>query len=169
MSQVAIYKCKNPETTPQMLLEHVEAITDSLMSPALATADVPDSEQVSKLLSEAKTQAFQLREDASTMESYTRSNASWQSHSAAVDQMKEHINAAGRTLTKLEDARHTASPWQATAMDRVKPLLKEIAPIPKPLSSYINKNPKRLFMNEYKDHRNRSEEHTSELQSLRHL
>ena len=70
------------------------------MSPALATADVPDSEQVSKLLSEAKTQAFQLREDASTMESYTRSNASWQSHSAAVDQMKEHINAAGRTLTK---------------------------------------------------------------------
>ena len=30
MSQVAIYKCKNPETTPQMLLEHVEAITDSI-------------------------------------------------------------------------------------------------------------------------------------------
>jgi hypothetical protein len=31
------------------------------------------------------------------MESYTRSNASWQSHSAAVDQMKEHImlEAAG--------------------------------------------------------------------------
>jgi hypothetical protein len=98
-----------------------------VMSPALATANVPDSEQVSKLLSEAKTQAFQLMEDASTMESYTRSNASWQSHPAAVDQMKEHINAAGRTLTKLEDARHTASPWQATAMDRVKPLLKEIA------------------------------------------
>jgi hypothetical protein len=57
----------------------------------------------------------------------SRSNASWQSHSAAVDQIKEHINAAGRTLTKLEDARHTASPWQATAMDRVKPLLMEIA------------------------------------------
>jgi HSP20 family molecular chaperone IbpA len=30
MSQVAIYKCKNPETTPQTLLEHVEAITDSI-------------------------------------------------------------------------------------------------------------------------------------------
>jgi HSP20 family protein len=30
MSQVAIYKCKNLETTPQMLLEHVEAITDSI-------------------------------------------------------------------------------------------------------------------------------------------
>lgn len=30
MSQVAIYKCKNPETTPQTLLEHMEAITDSI-------------------------------------------------------------------------------------------------------------------------------------------
>ena len=32
MSQVAIYKCKNPETT--MLLEHVEAITDSIQKRA---------------------------------------------------------------------------------------------------------------------------------------
>jgi HSP20 family protein len=30
MSQVAINKCKNPETTPQTLLEHLEAITDSI-------------------------------------------------------------------------------------------------------------------------------------------
>ena len=35
MSQVAIYKCKNPETTPQMLLEHVEAITDSIRKRAI--------------------------------------------------------------------------------------------------------------------------------------
>ena len=38
--------------------------------------------------------------------------------SAAGDQMKERINAAGRTLTKLEGAQHPPSPWQATAMDR---------------------------------------------------
>jgi len=30
MSQVAINKCKNPETTPQTLLEHLEAITGSV-------------------------------------------------------------------------------------------------------------------------------------------
>jgi HSP20 family molecular chaperone IbpA len=30
MSQVAIDKCKNLETTPQTLLEHLEAITDSI-------------------------------------------------------------------------------------------------------------------------------------------
>jgi len=35
MTQVPIYKCKNPETTPQMLLEHVEAITDSIRKRAI--------------------------------------------------------------------------------------------------------------------------------------
>lgn len=35
MSQVAIYKCKNTETTPQMLMEHVEAITDSIRKRAI--------------------------------------------------------------------------------------------------------------------------------------
>jgi N-acyl-D-aspartate/D-glutamate deacylase len=136
------------------------------ISPALRAADIPDSEQVSKLLSEAKTQAFQLKEDASTMESYTRSNASWESHSAAVAQMKEHTNAAGRTLTKLEDARHTASPWQATAIDRIKPLLKEIATNTETVIDYINKSPKRLFMSEYKDYIETNSDVSSELAGL---
>jgi HSP20 family protein len=34
MSQVAIHKCKNPETTPQTLLEHMKAITDSIQKQA---------------------------------------------------------------------------------------------------------------------------------------
>ena len=66
-----------------------------VMSPALAASYVQDSDQVSKLLSDAKTQTFQLREDASTMESYTRSNLSWESHAAGVNEMKEHITRQG--------------------------------------------------------------------------
>jgi N-acyl-D-aspartate/D-glutamate deacylase len=123
-----------------------------ITSATLKAADVPDSEQVTQLLSEAKTQAFQLKEDASTMESYTRSNANWESHSAAVNQMKEHINAAGRTLKKLEDAQHTASPWQATAIDRIKPLLKEIASNTSTVIQYISKKPERLSTNEFMDY-----------------
>lgn len=41
------------------------------ISPILKAADVPDSEQVSQLLSDAKTDAFQLKEDASTMHLYS--------------------------------------------------------------------------------------------------
>lgn len=43
-------------------------------------------------------------------------------------------------LSEWIDARHTASPWQATAMDRVKPLLKEIAANTETVIQYINKN-----------------------------
>ena len=132
----------------------------------LKAADVPDSEQVNQLLSDAKTQAFQLREDASIMESYTRSDASWQSHAATVAQMREHINAAGRTLTKLVDARKSASPWQATAIDRIQPLLKEIASDTQSVIEYINKNPKRLATSEYRDYVEANSDDASALAGL---
>ena len=89
-------------------------------------ADAPDSEQVSKLLSEAKTLAFQVKEDAVAMGGYTRMNASWESHASAIDQMKERINALGRQVAKLKDARSGASPWQKTAIDRIDPFLDEL-------------------------------------------
>ena len=74
---------------------------------------------VAKLLSEAKTLTFHLKKDAVTMESYTRMNVSWESHAAAINQNREHVNALGRQVTKLKDARNTASPWQKTAFDRI--------------------------------------------------
>lgn len=121
-------------------------------SSPLKAMDLPDSEQVSKLLSDAKNQAFQLSEDASTMESYTRSSVTWENHAAAVSQMKEHTNAAGHTLAKLDDARKTSSPWQMTAIDRIRPLLKEIASNTETVIQYLNKSPKRLSMKEYTDY-----------------
>ena len=99
----------------------------AVASPAPKEGGKLDSEHVSQLLADAKTQAFQLNVDASALESYTRSNLTWESHAAAVNGMKEHVKAAGRTLTKLEDSRNNASPWQATAIDRIKSLLEEMA------------------------------------------
>ncbi len=123
-----------------------------VISPAVMAAGAEDSEQVSKLLSDAKSQAFQLKEDSQTMESYTRSKLDWQSHASAVTAMKEHINAVGVTLTKLEDARESASAWQAIAIDRIKPLLKEIAANTTTVIAFINKNPRHLFTPESKDY-----------------
>jgi hypothetical protein len=118
---------------------------------AVALAAAPDSEQVSKLLSDAKSQALQLREDAVTMETYTRMTNDWESHSVVVNQMKEHINAAGKTLDKLEALRDGASLWQQTAIDRIKPLLREIAHDTDTVIGFINTKPTRLFNTEYKD------------------
>jgi len=123
-----------------------------VLAPLARAVEIRDSEQVASLLSDAKTQAYELRQDASKMEAYTRSNPNWESHASAVEIMKEHINAAGRTLTKLEAARSEASAWQVTAIDRIKPLLTEIAFNTQTVIEYMNKNPRRLGTKEYTDY-----------------
>jgi hypothetical protein len=133
---------------------------------ARAEGQVPDSEQVSNLLSDVKTQAVKLSADASTMESYTRSGASWESHSAAVNQMKEHINEAGRQLTKLQEVRESASPWQKTAINRIYPLLKELADNTTNVIQYIKDNPKRLMSPGYKEYIEANADTSSRLASL---
>jgi len=95
-------------------------------SSAAKTVAAGDSEQVSKLLSETKTMAFQLKEDAVMMEGFTRMDASWESHVIAINQIKEDINALGREFAKLQAAGDAASPWQRTAIARISPYLDEL-------------------------------------------
>jgi len=111
------------------------------MWPALRAADNPsDSKEVSDLLSEAKTEALQLKDDASTMESFTLSNMNWQSHSAKAQEIKEHVNNLGKTVAKLNQARGSASSWQQTAIDRVNPILRELAANVQATIEHLNKD-----------------------------
>jgi hypothetical protein len=135
-------------------------------SSAIKAADVPDSEQVSKLLSEAKTMAFQLKEDAETMESYTRSNAGWESHAIAINQVKEHVNALGRQVTKLKDAKNAASPWQKTAIDRINPFMDELAGYTEAVIEHVNKHPKLLTTPEYKDYLEANADYAGDLAAM---
>lgn len=93
---------------------------------AAKVAEAPDSEQVSKVLSDVKTMAFQLKEDAETMETFGRMNISWESHAMAINQIKEHVNSLARNEAKLKELRSTAAPWQRTAIDRISPYLDEL-------------------------------------------
>jgi hypothetical protein len=137
-----------------------------LVAPStMNAADAPDSEQVSKLLSEAKTMAFQLKEDAVAMESYTRMNASWESHAAAIDQMKEHINALGRQVTKLKESRSVASPWQKTAIDRIDPFLDELGGYTAAVIEHLKGDPKRTPA-EYKDYLEANADYATDLAAM---
>lgn len=128
-------------------------------------ADVQDSEQVSKLLSEAKTMAFQLKEDAATMESYTRTNVSWESHAVQINQIKEHVNALGRQATKLKDARGSASPWQKEAIDRIDPFLDELAGYTSAIIEHLNGEQKHTLA-EYKDYLEANADYSSDLAAM---
>jgi len=128
-------------------------------------ADVPDSEQVSKLLSEAKTMAFQVKEDAVTMESFTRMDASWESHAAAINQIKEHVNALGRQVTKLNEAKSAASPWQRTAIDRIQPFLDELGGYTSAVIDHLNGTPRHNIA-EYKDYLEANADYATDLAAM---
>ena len=125
----------------------------------------PDSEQVSKLLSEAKTMAFQLKEDAVTMESYTRISASWESHAAAINQIKEHINVLGKQLAKLKAAEAGASPWQKTAIDRINPFLDEMVGYTTAVIERLNGDRKHTIA-DYKDYLEANADYATDLAAM---
>jgi len=131
----------------------------------LSAADVPDSEQVSKLLSEAKTMAFQLKEDAVTMESFTRMNVSMESHAVAINQIKDHVNALTRQVAKLNEARDSASPWQRTAINRIQPFLDELDGYTAAAIEYVNGEPRHTLA-EYKDYLEANADYSTDLAAM---
>jgi hypothetical protein len=114
--------------------------------------DPPDSEQVSAWLAAVEAQAIILSVDAFTLEAYTRSGADWESHSAAVNRMREHLNELGRQFAKLPEVEAQASPWQHAAINRIRPLLKELAENSAKVIEYINDDPKQLSLDQYRDY-----------------
>lgn len=104
------------------------AILFMAIAPVMGAVNpVTDSEKVSGYLAEAKTQAIELQKDAEEMNSFVWTNNSWQTDAWKLNSIKDHVNALGALLTKMNDVKATASPWQQDAMDRVRPMLGELA------------------------------------------
>jgi len=99
---------------------------------------------VDQLLQQASAQAFQLRRDSATLESFSRSSLSWQSHTGQVNTIRTHINQMGQTLSQLEAARDSASKPQQEAIDRIRPVLEELASNTTAIIDHLNQNPRRL-------------------------
>ena len=128
-------------------------------------AEVPDNEQVSKLLSETKTMAFQLKEDAGTMESFTRMNVSWESHAVTINQIKDHVNSLRKQEAKLQEVKANASPWQKAAIDKITPFLDELEGYTLAIIDHLNGTPKHNFA-EYKDYLEANADYASDLATM---
>jgi hypothetical protein len=135
-------------------------------APRLTAGDATDSEHVSKLLSEAKTIAFNLKEDAVEMASFSRSDVSWQTHAAAINRVRDHINELGRQEAKLKEARPEAAEWQKRAIDRIVPFLDELEGYTLAVIERINQNPKLLNTPEYVDYLEANADYATDLAAM---
>ena len=90
-------------------------------------ADPPRGEAVVQLLFESKNEAIEIKDYAAIMESYTWSEVTIESRCIVIDRLRDRVDAARLQLAQFEVERATASSWQKTAIDRIAPLLDELA------------------------------------------
>jgi hypothetical protein len=121
-------------------------------SPLLVSAGATDSEQVLKLFSEAKTEASILQQDASDMNTFALSGVSWQSYAAQLAKVKTHVNKMAGLVEELNNLRIIGSPWQRIAIDRMNPLLKELATNTELTIVKLSDNPSRVHTPPYKEY-----------------
>jgi hypothetical protein len=136
-----------------------------ISSPIIRAGDAPDNEHVSKLLSEAKTQAFQLKEDAQTMESFNRMNVSRETQAATINQIKDHVNGLVRQAAKLQDAENVASPWQKQAIVRIVPFLDELEGYTSAVIEHLSGEQTHTFA-EYQDYLEANADYATDLATM---
>lgn len=122
------------------------------MGSRMMPAQAADSEAVSKLLEQAKSEAFQAEDDAATLDAFFRSRLTWQSHVGKLNEIAEHINALGKMSKELTDQRAMGSPWQQKAIDQIDPLLREMADLLTATIKHGNERPSRLHMPAYRNY-----------------
>ena len=125
-----------------------------------------DNKEVSQLLEDIKTQAADLQRDSDELESFTRSNVSWESHAEELNNMKDRINTIGKTISKLQNLRNSASPWQREAIDRIIPVAEKLASNTTAAIEHLNKNPLRINEPQYQQYIKSNAETASNLAAL---
>ena len=123
-----------------------------LSLPLVVKAQTVDSSKVNNLLRESRTHAVLAEDDAQTLDAYARSRVSWLSHATRVHEMKEHANDLIRDFNQLSSMRAEASPWQQEAIDRINPLLQEMAAHLTATIDHLNDNQSRTHMPQYQEY-----------------
>ena len=134
--------------------------------PSQAIAGTSDSTAINKLLADTRTEASELVRDSSDLDSFTRSKLSWESYANEVQMIRGHVNNAGKLLTQLNDAKSEGSSWQQTAIDRIQPLLKELAANTQATIEHLNANKSKVHMQPFVDYVKANYDLSSELESL---
>lgn len=132
------------------------------MSLALHAADAPDA--VSRLLTDARTHSSQLSAD---WKSYTKQpNVNWTGDTAEVNHLKEDVDATAKAAAALNDLRKQASPEQVATIDRIVPVMEEIADNTTKAIQFLGTNQKRLSGKEYKEYMDASSDTSNQLAGI---
>ena len=106
---------------------HLAFAQDPGMPGGQTASSQSDSAHLNQLFASAKTEAAMLQRDSEELVTFQRQAISWQTHAQQLESMRAHVNQIGQLEQQMRDARQSGSAWQQEAVDRVNPLLKELA------------------------------------------
>jgi hypothetical protein len=139
----------------------------TLLPPNLwSVARNPPNAAVAAQLDAANAEAAELARDADEMTSLLHSDVSWQSHATLLNEIADRVNNMGRIAAKLQEEREEASPWQQQAIDRMVPMLKEIAANTTAAIEHLNQNHERPTTPHYVEYLQQNADTAHELADL---
>ena len=108
--------------------------------------------EASRLLREIQSLAADLESDASTLESFTRNPLHWHSHAARLSLVREHINAIGKRLERLQSIKYVTTPWQQRAIDDIVAVAVPLAAHTQSAILHLNDNRNNLYAPTHSEH-----------------
>lgn len=125
-----------------------------------------ENQDVRDLLSLAAQQSASLDYDADQMQSLLHNDVAWQTHATLLQAVKSNVNQLSRTIAKLEAERSEASTWQQKGVDRVLPLLRELAENTTAAINHLNNNQARPVSGYYADYLDENAETAHDLNRI---
>jgi hypothetical protein len=125
----------------------------ALLVPAAVAfaAQTPDSASISKLFQQARDHAEQANDDISVLDSSRFSNYAPQMHGLYLQKVKEHAAELFRDYYQLQVLREKGTPQQREAIDRLEPLLKDMATSLTNTLQTFNAHPSHVQMPPYRN------------------
>ncbi|MGE5113264.1 MAG: BON domain-containing protein [Acidobacteriaceae bacterium] len=89
----------------------------------------PAEREIERLLKQISSQAATVGNHGEKLESFTRvsSRLQYQTHAAELMAVRDAINAMGSGFNRLQELRSAAPPWQQSLIDRMEPVLVDLA------------------------------------------
>ena len=134
--------------------------------PAEALANA-ENQDVRALLNHAADQASVLDYDADQMTGYLHTpTLGWQVQANMLNQVREHVNALGKTIARLEAERSQGNTVQQQAIDRAIPLLRDLEKNTTDAIDHINRDQNRPVSGHYPEYLDANADTAHELNRL---
>jgi ankyrin repeat protein len=147
---------------------YVVALLALIMSELSAFAYVTrgESQQLTQLLEDARSEALELASDAEDCRTLTASDDKWVNHALMLAKVKAHVDNMALIIDKLNKAAKSGSALQEQAVQQMLPLVKELSDNTTAAINYLNQNKSRPVSDAYTQYLEKNAETARQLSNM---